>query len=395
MDLAFTDEQVAFRQEVRTFLEESYPQELREKRIGALTKEDFLSWHKILAAKGWVAPAWPEEYGGPGWDLTQRYIFDQELGRIGGVNIMPFGITMLGPVVQNFGTEEQKAHYLPRILDGSDWWCQGYSEPGAGSDLASLKTKAVRDGDDYIVNGHKIWTTMAQHADWIFCLVRTDNSGKPQQGISFLLIDMKSPGIEVRPIYTIDGGHHVNEVFFTDVRVPVENLVGEEGNGWGIAKFLLVNERSNIAEVMRSKKAIEKLKDISRAETLAGDPLITDEAFSKKIAELEVDLLALEFTELRALAGEQDGTATGLEASFLKVKGTEIQMRVSELIMEAMGNYAMAAAPFLDVPDNYTQVGPDYGLGVAQNYFGMRKTAIYGGSNEIQKNIIAKFALGM
>ncbi|MGC6512004.1 MAG: acyl-CoA dehydrogenase family protein [Parvibaculales bacterium] len=395
MDLAFTEEQIAFRQEVRKFLEDSYPQELREKRIGALTKEDFLSWHRILAAKGWVAPAWPEEYGGPGWDLTQRYIFDQELGRIGGVNIMPFGITMLGPVVQNFGTEEQKAHYLPRILDGSDWWCQGYSEPGAGSDLASLKTKAVRDGDDYIVNGHKIWTTMAQHADWIFCLVRTDNSGKPQQGISFLLIDMKSPGIEVRPIYTIDGGHHVNEVFFTDVRVPVENLVGEEGNGWGIAKFLLVNERSNIAEVMRSKKAIEKLKDISRAETLAGDPLITDEAFSKKIAELEVDLLALEFTELRALAGEQDGTATGLEASFLKVKGTEIQMRVSELIMEAMGNYAMAAAPFLDVPDNYTQVGPDYGLGVAQNYFGMRKTAIYGGSNEIQKNIIAKFALGM
>ena len=308
---------------------------------------------------------------------------------------MPFGITMLGPVVQNFGTDEQKAHYLPRILDGSDWWCQGYSEPGAGSDLASLKTKAVRDGDDYIVNGHKIWTTMAQHADWIFCLVRTDNSGKPQQGISFLLIDMKSPGIEVRPIYTIDGGHHVNEVFFTDVRVPAENLVGEEGNGWGIAKFLLVNERSNIAEVMRSKKAIEKLKDISRAETLAGDPLITDEAFSKKIAELEVDLLALEFTELRALAGEQDGTATGLEASFLKVKGTEIQMRVSELIMEAMGNYAMAAAPFLEVPDNYTQVGPDYGLGVAQNYFGMRKTAIYGGSNEIQKNIIAKFALGI
>ena len=395
MDLAFTEEQIAFRQEVRKFLEDSYPQELREKRIGALTKEDFLSWHRILAAKGWVAPAWPEEYGGPGWDLTQRYIFDQELGRIGGVNIMPFGITMLGPVVQNFGTEEQKAHYLPRILDGSDWWCQGYSEPGAGSDLASLKTKAVRDGDDYIVNGHKIWTTMAQHADWIFCLVRTDNSGKPQQGISFLLIDMKSPGIEVRPIYTIDGGHHVNEVFFTDVRVPVENLVGEEGNGWGIAKFLLVNERSNIAEVMRSKKAIEKLKDISRAETLAGDPLITDEAFSKKIAELEVDLLALEFTELRALAGEQDGTATGLEASFLKVKGTEIQMRVSELIMEAMGNYAMAAAPFLDVPDNYTQVGPDYGLGVAQNYFGMRKTAIYGGSNEIQKNIITKFALGM
>lgn len=395
MDLAFTEEQIAFRQEVRTFLEESYPQELREKRVGAFSKEDFLSWHKILASKGWVAPAWPEEFGGPGWDLTQRYIFDQELGRIGGVNIMPFGITMLGPVIQNFGTEEQKEHYLPRILDGSDWWCQGYSEPGAGSDLASLKTKAERDGDEYVVNGHKIWTTMAQHADWIFCLVRTDNSGKPQQGISFLLIDMKSPGIEVRPIYTIDGGHHVNEVFFTDVRVPVENLVGEEGNGWGIAKFLLVNERSNIAEVMRSKKAIEKLKDISRAETLDGNPLITDEAFRKKIAELEVDLLALEFTELRALAGEQDGTATGLEASFLKVKGTEIQMRVSELIMEAMGNYAMAAAPFLDVPDNYTQVGPDYGLGVAQNYFGMRKTAIYGGSNEIQKNIIAKFALGM
>ncbi|MGC6476526.1 MAG: acyl-CoA dehydrogenase family protein [Parvibaculales bacterium] len=395
MDLAFTDEQKAFRAEVRSFMEEKYPADLKEKRFGAMTKEDFLSWHRILADKGWIAPSWPKEYGGPGWDLTQRYIFDQELGRIGGVNIMPFGITMLGPVLQNFGTEEQKAHYLPRILDGSDWWCQGYSEPGSGSDLASLKTKAERDGDDYIVNGHKIWTTMAQYADWIFCLVRTDNSGKPQQGISFLLIDMNTPGIEVRPIYTIDGGHHVNEVFFTDVRVPVANLVGEEGNGWGIAKFLLVNERSNIAEVMKSKKAIEKLKNIARAETMAGDPLITDESFTKKIAELEVDLLALEFTELRALSAELEGTATGLEASFMKIRGTEIQMRVAELTMEAMGNYAMTAAPFIEVPDNYSHVGPDYGIGAAQNYFGMRKTAIYGGSNEIQKNIIAKFALGV
>ncbi len=225
--------------------------------------------------------------------------------------------------------------------------------------------------------------------------MRTDNSGKPQQGISFLLIDMNTPGIEVRPIYTIDGGHHVNEVFFTDVRVPVANLVGEEGNGWGIAKFLLVNERSNIAEVMKSKKAIEKLKNIARAETMAGDPLITDESFTKKIAELEVDLLALEFTELRALSAELEGTATGLEASFMKIRGTEIQMRVAELTMEAMGNYAMTAAPFIEVPDNYSHVGPDYGIGAAQNYFGMRKTAIYGGSNEIQKNIIAKFALGV
>ncbi len=395
MDLAFTKEQMSFRQEVRLFLEESYPSELHERRVGSMSKEDFLSWHKILAAKGWVAPSWSTEFGGPGWDLTQRYIFDQELGRIGGVSIMPFGIHMLGPVVQNFGTDEQKAHYLPRILDGTDWWCQGYSEPGAGSDLAALQTKAERHGGDYVVNGHKIWTTMAQYADWIFCLVRTATGDKPQQGISFLLIDMKSPGIEVRPIYTIDGGHHVNEVFFTDVRVPIKNLVGEEGNGWGIAKFLLTNERSNIADVMRSKKAIEKLKEIARAQTLAGSPLIEDETFSKKIAEIEVDLLALEFTELRALSAEHEGTATGLEASFMKIRGTEIQMQLSELLMEAMGNYAMVAAPFLDVPDNYSQVGPDYGLGVAQNYFGMRKAAIYGGSNEIQKNIIAKFALGM
>ena len=242
MDLAFSKEENDFRMEVRQFLEDNYPAHLREKSPATLTKEDFLEWHRILAKKGWVAPNWEKEYGGPGWDITQRYIFSQEMGRLDGIQIMPFGITMLGPVLMNFGTEEQKAHYLPRILEGTDWWCQGYSEPGAGSDLAALKTKAVKEGDEYIVNGHKIWTTMAQFADWIFCLVRTDNTGKRQQGISFLLVDMNTPGVEVKPIITIDGGHSINEVFLTDVRVPVANLVGEEGNGWGMAKFLLSNE---------------------------------------------------------------------------------------------------------------------------------------------------------
>lgn len=395
MDLAFTQEENDFRMEVRAFMESSYPQHLRDKHVGKFVKEDFLEWHKILNSKGWIAPSWPEEFGGSGWDITKRYIFDQEIARIDGVQIMPFGIAMLGPVLHKYGSDAQKAHYLPRILDGTDWWCQGYSEPGAGSDLAALQTKAVREGDEYVVNGHKTWTTMAQYADWIFCLVRTDSSGKRQEGISFLLIDMNDPGVEVRPIYTIEGSHNVNDVFLTDVRVPAENLVGEENKGWNIAKYLLSHERSGIAGVMQTKKAVERLKTIARSQSLNGEPLITDEVFNKKLAELEVDLLALEFTDLRALTAERDGTSHGAESSFLKIKGTEIQMRVSELTMEAMGNYAQAAIPLMNVPDNYSHVGPDYGLGSAQSYFGQRKTAIYGGTNEVQKNIISKFVLGV
>lgn len=395
MDLNYTNEENAFRVEVRAFMESGYPAKLKDKKLGQLSREDFLLWHRALNNQGWVAPSWPTEFGGTDWSMTERYIFDQELGRIGGVSIMPFGITMLGPVLHKYGTDAQKAHYLPRILDGTDWWCQGYSEPGAGSDLANLQTKAVKDGDVYVVNGQKTWTTMAQYANWVFCLVRTSSEGKRQEGISFLLIDMDDPGVEVKPIYTIEGAHHINDIFLTDVRVPVENLVGEEGKGWSIAKYLLTHERNNIAGVTNSKKAVENLKNIARAETLNGDPLIANESFCKKMAELEVDLLALEFTELRALSSARDGTGTGAESSFLKIKGTEIQMRVSELTMEAMGNYAQAAVPLIEVPDNYSQIGPDYGLGSAQGYFGQRKTAIYGGTNEVQKNIISKFVLGI
>ena len=394
MNIDFSPEDIAFRQEVRSFIEENYPECLKGSNQIELNREDFLSWHRILADKGWVAPNWPQEYGGPGWSVTQRYIFDEECARANTLVILPFGIHMLAPVLMHFGNDEQKAHYLPRILSGEDWWCQGYSEPGSGSDLASLKTKAERDGDHYVVNGHKIWTTLAQHADWMFCLVRTSNEDKPQKGISFLLIDMKTPGIEVRPIITIDGSHEVNEVFLTDVRVPVENLVGEEGNGWGIAKFLLGNERTGIAGVARSKNAMKRLKEISCAELIDGEPLIDDADFRRKISELEVELMALEYTELRTLAAQTQGQGPGPESSILKIKGTEIQQRVTELTMEAVGSYSLPKIARM-TGANYTLVGPDYSRGTSQDYFNTRKTAIYGGTNEVQRNIIAKFVLGL
>lgn len=395
MNIDFSPEDIAFRQEVRSFIEENYPANLKNSSKADFSREDFLSWHRILGAKGWAAPHWPKEHGGPGWSVTQRFIFDEECARAKTIMILPFGVTMLAPVLMHFGNEEQKAHYLPRIMSGDDWWCQGYSEPGSGSDLASLKTKAERDGDDYVVNGHKIWTTLAQHADWMFCLVRTSNEDKPQKGISFLLIDMKTPGIEVRPIITIDGSHEVNEVFLTDVRVPVENLVGEEGNGWGIAKFLLGNERTGIAGVARSKNAVKRLKEISCAELIDGEPLIDDADFRRKISELEVELMALEYTELRTLAAESQGQGPGPESSILKIKGTEIQQRVTELTMEAVGNYSLPKISLLDSGANYNLVGPDHSHGMSQDYFNTRKTAIYGGTNEVQRNIIAKFVLGL
>ena len=302
---------------------------------------------------------------------------------------------MVGPVIFNYGNEEQKKRFLPGILSADDWWCQGYSEPGAGSDLASLKTRAVLDGDHYVVNGHKIWTTLAQYADWMFCLVRTDPNVKAQEGISFLLIDMKTPGITVRPIITMDGAHEVNEVFLEDVRVPVENRIGEENKGWTYAKFLLGNERSGIAGVARSKKAIERLKNIATAELMDGQPLIKTDEFSRKIAELEIDLSALEVTELRTLAAESKGKGPGPEASILKIKGTEIQQRITELAVEAVGNYGFVETPTGDTVGNEFVAGPEYSHGAAQNYFNMRKTSIYGGSNEIQHNIIAKMVLGL
>ncbi len=340
-----------------------------------------------------VAPIWPKEYGGPGWSVTQRFIFNQESANAEMPTTLPFGLSMVGPVIFTFGNDAQKKKYLPRILSGEDWWCQGYSEPGAGSDLANLRTKAVREGDHYIVNGQKTWTTLAQYADWIFCLVRTDPNVKPQEGITFLLIDMKTPGITVKPIIVLDGAHEVNDVFFDNVKVPVENRVGEENKGWTYAKFLLVHERTGIAGTARSKKAVERLKEIARSEHVDGTPLIETDAFSRKVAELEIELSALEFTELRTLAQEAKGHMAGPESSILKIRGTEIQQRITELTEEAVGYYAFPYERALGA--NEYPPGPDYAAGAAGRYFNMRKASIYGGSNEIQRNIIAKAVLGL
>jgi len=396
MDMSFSPEEMAFRDEVRSFIADNYPQDLANRRTrGEMTKEEILTWHRILYKKGWVVPHWPVEYGGTGWSITQRFIWNEENARAETQALLPFGLSMVGPVIFNYGNEEQKKRFLPGILSADDWWCQGYSEPGAGSDLASLKTRAVLDGDHYVVNGHKIWTTLAQYADWMFCLVRTDPAAKAQEGISFLLIDMKTPGITVRPIITMDGAHEVNEVFLEDVRVPVENRIGEENKGWTYAKFLLGNERSGIAGVARSKKAIERLKSIATAELMDGQPLIKTDEFARKVAELEIDLSALEVTELRTLAAESKGKGPGPEASILKIKGTEIQQRITELAVEAVGNYGSVEVPTGEMAGNDFVAGPAYSNGAAQNYFNMRKTSIYGGSNEIQHNIIAKMVLGL
>jgi alkylation response protein AidB-like acyl-CoA dehydrogenase len=398
MDLNFKPEDQAFRLEVRRFIEEKYPEHLRDRDVGErATKEDYLLWQKTLFERGWGAPAWPKEYGGTGWTATQRYIFQEECARAETILIPPFGPAMLAPVLMAFASAEQKAHYLPRIIEGKDFWCQGYSEPGAGSDLASLKTKAERVGDHYIINGQKTWTTLGHYADWIFVLCRTNpQARKPQEGISFILVDMKTPGVEVRPIITMDGSHEVNETWFTDVKVPVANLVGKENEGWTYAKYLLVHERSGIAGVARSKKGIERLKSIASVELDRGEPIIKNPEFARKIAELEIDLSALEYTELRTLARESSGKGAGPESSVLKIKGTEIQQRITELTLEAVGVYG--APYFRGFPqdgDNQHPIGPEYAHMTAPMYANMRKTSIYGGSNEIQRNIIAKMVLGL
>jgi alkylation response protein AidB-like acyl-CoA dehydrogenase len=394
MDLSFSPEEEAFRQDVRAFIADAKP---KLPNIGAAesadrSKEEYLAWHKLLYKKGWVAPLWPKEYGGTGWNVTQRYIFNEECANAETPTTLPFGLNMVAPVIFTYGNDEQKKKFLPRILSGEDWWCQGYSEPGAGSDLASLRTKAVREGDNYIVNGQKTWTTLAQFADWIFCLVRTNSEVKQQEGITFLLIDMKSPGISVKPIIVLDGAREVNEVFFDNVKVPVANRVGEENKGWTYAKFLLVNERSGIAGVARSKKAVDRLKEIAGAELIDGKPLIDDDEYSRKIADLEIDLAALEYTELRTLAAESKGQMAGPESSILKIRGTEIQQRITELTVEAIGYYAYPNERALGSNEF---IGPDYALGQAGRYFNVRKASIYGGSNEIQRNIIAKAVLGL
>jgi pimeloyl-CoA dehydrogenase large subunit len=399
MDLRFTPEENAFRAEVRRFIRENLPESIRRKMEEArsLAKEDIVTWQRILNAKGWAVAPWPVEYGGTGWTPMQQYIFLEEMQQAPAPQPLQFGVNMVGPVIYTFGDDAQKQRFLPRIANLDDWWCQGFSEPGAGSDLASLKTSAKRDGDHYVVNGQKIWTTLAQYADWIFCLVRTDPAAKKQEGISFLLIDMKTPGITVRPIQTIDGGREVNEVFFDDVRVPVENLVGQENKGWDYAKFLLGNERVGIARVGVSKQRLRRVKELAALEYEGDRPILENARFREKLAAIEIELKALEMTQLRVVSAEskRERGKPDPASSILKIKGTEIQQATTELLMEVVGPYALPYEPAHEDGWNEPPVGPDYAAPMAPLYFNWRKASIYGGSNEIQKNIIAKAILGL
>ena len=398
MDLSLKPEHKAFADEVRAFARENLSPATREKTFSGkhYDRDDHIVWQKALGKKGWLAYTWPKKYGGPGWDVTQRFLFENVLAEEGAPRILPFGPKMVGPVIYTFGTEEQKERFLPGIRSSEVSWCQGYSEPGAGSDLANLRTRAVREGDHYIVNGQKTWTSFAHWGDWIFCLVRTNPDGKPQEGISFLLIDMKTPGVTVRPIIMTDGAHHVNDVFLDNVKVPVENLIGKENEGWTCAKFLLANERLGIAAVPQSKRGVEALKDIARAEQDNGRPLIENQSFAEKIADLEIQVTALEYTELRVLSQMAHGGQPGPEVSGLKIRGSEIQQRITELTMEAVGEYSAPYLPgLLWQGTNEAPVGPEYAHLAAPRYFNTRKTTIYGGSNEIQKGIISKMVLGL
>ncbi len=402
MDLNFTPEEEAFRSEVREFLAAKLPARLADKlRSGKhLGKADMEQWHAILNERGWLANHWPEQYGGPGWTAVQKFIFENECALGHAPRIVPFGVNMLGPVLIKYGNEAQKQYWLPRILDGSDWWCQGYSEPGAGSDLASVKTTAVRgsdaQGDHFVVNGQKTWTTLGQHANMIFCLVRTNREAKKQQGISFLLVDMQSPGVEVRPIITLDGEHEVNEVFFTDVRVPAENLVGEENMGWTCAKYLLTYERTNIAGVGFSVAALERLKKAAASVKKNGRPLSDDPYFAARLAHVEIELENMKTTNLRVIAAVAGGGVPGAESSMLKIRGTEIRQEISSLLRRAMGPYAQPfVAEALEDGFDGEPVGPAEAASAATQYFNNRKLSIFGGSNEIQRNIISKMILGL
>ncbi|MBM4258684.1 MAG: pimeloyl-CoA dehydrogenase large subunit [Deltaproteobacteria bacterium] len=391
MDLNYSPEELAFRDEVRGWLQENLPSDLREKvtTYQELSRDDLLGWHRILAKKGWIAPEWPVEWGGNDWTVVQRYIFEEECAYAGCPPLIPFGLKMCGPVLHRFGTPEQKQRFLPGIYNGDVFWCQGYSEPESGSDLASLKTTAVRQGDNYIVNGQKIWTTWGHHADWIFCLVRTEQGAKKQEGISFLLFDMNTPGITVRPLILMDGHHEVNEVFFDDVRVPVENLVHRENDGWTVAKYLLGHERMGTGGIGGSKRELAKVKMLAGKERRSGKPLLDDPRFRDKVSRVEVELMALEITNLRFLDQLRGGRAPGAEVSLLKIKGTEIQQALTELMVEVMGPLAQ---PFKAID------AMDFDKATAAllpRYFNYRKTTIYAGSNEIQRNIIAKATLGL
>ncbi|HEX5513918.1 MAG TPA: acyl-CoA dehydrogenase family protein [Gammaproteobacteria bacterium] len=398
MELHYSPEEQAFREEVRQFLQEKLPADIsaKVKADKRIPKDDIVRWQKILNEKGWLAQHWPVEYGGTGWSPIQRHIWEEEAAAAGAPPTIPFGLSMVAPVIIRFGTEEQKQYYLPRILNSEDWWCQGYSEPGAGSDLASLKTRAVREGDHYIVNGQKTWTTLGQYANMIFCLVRTNTEVKQQEGISFLLIDMNTPGITVRPIITLDGEHEVNEVFFDNVKVPVQNLVGEENKGWTCAKYLLTYERTGIAGVGTAKQALRYLKDVASRQLKDGRPLIDDPLLRSRIAAVEIELMALELTNLRVVAAAEKGGVPGAESSMLKIKGTEIRQEITDLLRRAVGPYALPFIPeAMDADYDGEPVGPEYASALAAHYFNRRKITIYGGSNEIQKNIIAKMILGL
>ena len=399
MDLDFTPDELAFRAEIRAWVADNLPKEISHKVHNALrlTKADMQAWARILGKKGWHGWAWPKQFGGPGWNSTQRHLFEEECALAGAPRVVPFGPVMVAPVIMAFGTPEQQQRFLPGIMSGEVWWSQGYSEPGSGSDLASVKTRAVREGNKYIVNGQKTWTTLGQHGDWIFCLVRTSAEGKPQTGISFLLIDMTSPGVTVRPIITLDGEHEVNEVWFDNVEVPADQLIGAENQGWTYAKYLLAHERTNIADVNRAKRELERLKRIARAEGLWDDARFRDQ-----IALLEVDIVALEMMVLRVLSAERGGRKSLDIAGLLKIRGSEIQQRYTELMMLAGGPYSL---PFIhEAMDAGWQGdralgglwpgGAEHCIPLTSTYLNYRKTTIYGGSNEVQRNIVAQTLLG-
>ena len=395
MDLVFTEEEQAFRHQVRQFLRDNVSPQVQRKMIEGrhVSKEEMVTWWRILNKKGWNVSPWPKEYGGTGWSSVQHYIFREELQMYPAPTPLAFGVGMVGPVIYTFGNEAQKQYYLPRIANVDDWWCQGFSEPGAGSDLASLTTKAERRGDKWIINGQKTWTTLAQHADMIFCLCRTDSSAKKQMGISFIVLCLDSKGVTVRPIQTIDGGHEVNEVFFDDVEVPYENLIGEENKGWDYAKFLLGNERTGIARVGVSKERIRRIRELAANFESGGRPMIEDPMFREKLAISEIELKALELTQLRIVAdeGKYGQGKSNPASSMLKIKGSQSQQTATELLMEMIGPFA---APYNERPDSPDEA-MDWTAQIAPSYFNNRKVSIYGGSDEIQRNIIAKAVLGL
>lgn len=397
MDINFSAEDLAFRDEVRDFFATEFDADTAHKLSGVQTadyKPAIVSWQKKLNAKGWIAPGWPKEYGGTGWSATQKFIYETERGAAGIPDVVPFGLKMVAPVIFTFGTEEQKARFLPSILSSDDWWCQGYSEPGAGSDLAALTTSAEYAGDNYLVNGAKIWTTFAQYADWIFCLVRTTKDMRKQQGISFLLIDMKTPGITVKPIVTIDGKHSLNEVHFENVLVPTDNLIGEQDKGWTYAKALLAHERTGMAEVADSKRMLRTLKQRATEEVNGGEAMINDPVFQLRLSDIEMELMALEYTELRVFASMAGGGMPGPESSLLKIKGTEISQAIHELQLQLAGSYG-GALQGVQGDLSSDELGHDYAHEARGKYMYGRAATIYGGSNEVQRNVIAKAVLGL